>query len=90
MVHSTGLDPAQSEQVRACGLEWNQGNKIWQGQVGVVDLDALIRLIRLDSLPGPELLGYVPEWFCDMISRYPETQKGKEGEETGLWNLLFE
>ena len=89
-VHSTGLDPAQSEKMRSCGLKWDQGNKTWQGQVGVVDLDALIRLIRLDSLPGPELLGYVPEWYCDMISRYPETQRGKEGEEAGLWDLLFE
>jgi len=76
-LYTLGIPSTVMSRIQSAGFSWNRNHQLWLGNEGEADMDRICELIRIDSLPGPELLGFVPEWYCPLSGERPST--GSEG-----------
>lgn len=86
-LYTLGIPSETMRGIQRSGLTWNRNHQLWFGSAEDVNIEPVLDIIRRDALPEPDILGYVPEWYCQMDKNKKTTGNGQVAR--GLLSLLF-
>lgn len=88
ILYSMGIGGSSIRRLRRAGLEWSRKDQVWTGDLRRVDVADVLSIIREDTPLTPSVIGFVPEWYCDLLragaARKEESAFGKE-----IWRPIF-
>lgn len=89
ILQTIGLHAGTIRSIRDAGFEWDNRTFMWSGTKQKVDLGVTMNIIAQDSVPSPDILGFVPEWYCQLAREGKINKNTKKDGDLELWRTLL-